>query len=137
MNIPKMPKLTKPAIIIIIGILLITTAIGVYAITTLSIPTVGTITGSANLSASPSTIDWGTIPYGSTAAISRTVTITNNGGQTTAALSMAATTSVGIVSWDDNGVPLTAGSSKVVTFTLTLSGLAPVGAFSFNIQITG
>jgi hypothetical protein len=127
---------TVKAIILMLVVALITCGIA-YAVFTLTIPSQGNISGTANISASPATIDWGTIAQGSTTPIARSVTITNTGGQPTASLTMTATTSIGVVTWDLETQTIAAGSSKVATITLTPDAAAPVGPFSFNIAITG
>ncbi len=134
MNLTKKGILT--AVLIFVAALVISMIV-YAAVTYVSIPSSGTILTEADLAVSPVTINWGSIPIGSTATVTRTFTLTNTGQQTTVPLTMTHTLTVGAVTWDKQGVTIAPGASVLCTVTLAPSGSAPAGPFSGSMTIGG
>lgn len=88
-----------------------------------------------NLTASPSSINWGTIKPGET--VTRSVTLTNTGTSPTQALTMTSTSTVGTVTWDAEGLTVNNQTPLVITFSLTVYASASQGPFNFTITING
>jgi hypothetical protein len=128
----KLPKLS--GILMVIGIFLLLVVIA-NATLTLLIPTTGTIATTANLTASPSTIDWGTLNPSQT--VDRYVTLTNIGDTATQPLTVTATPVVGTLTENATSKIVPAHNSIIVDFRLTISASASSGAFSFTITISG
>ena len=130
-------KLKAILIVILVVSLLISAVYIVYAVTTyLSIPSSGTILTTAGLTATPTSINWGDIPAGSTTPLTRDITLQNTGQQSTLPLNMtASTTTYGIVTWTGENAIILAGAQQIFTLTFTPSASAPAGSFSFNIII--
>jgi hypothetical protein len=126
-------KLSKPAILILIGILLTATAV-TYALYTLTIPTAGIINVPVSLTASPASIDWGTLDAGQVKDIY--VNLTNNGGTATQPLTVTANPTVGTLISNATNKVISAHSWIIIDFRLTVSAEPPTGAFNFDITIT-
>lgn len=123
--------------LVVIGVILLLIGI-VYAVTTsVTISSSGTISTPASITSDPPSIDWDTIPYGSTTSLQRQVTLHNIGEETTGSLNMTSTINIGTLTWNGEGSKITGGASALYTFTLTPSGTAPSGPFNFNITISG
>lgn len=90
---------------------------------------------SIQLTASPDSIDWGTLTPNETAR--RSVTLSNKGNTPTQPLNMTSTSTVGPVTWDAEGKTVNTQSPLVITFSLTASPSAPQGQFNFTITVQG
>jgi len=123
-----------------IGLLLISALIGAtLAAYYLSIPNTGNIIAPANITATPSSLDWGAITQGTEEW--RLVTLTNNGGTPTTltpdSITYNAETYLTLNSNITADYILNPSASVCVNFTLTVDPTAPIGSFNFNIDITG
>jgi len=126
----------KTAVIIAAtGLILLLIAVA-YAALTLQIPSQGIIdTNTSTLQATPSTLDWGALAPNQQAT--RNVTLINTAATATHPLTMTASPTVGVLIWNQEGSIIQPGQSIACTFTLQVSASPPLGAFSFNITITG
>lgn len=124
----------KHKLLIIALIAVLATALLVYGATqlNLTIPTGGIISG-GNITASVAAIEWGNLTVGQT--VTRQFTITNTGTNTTGALNMTTATTIGTVTWNAEGIVLSAGQSTVVIVTLVVNPEATSGPFAFPLYI--
>ncbi len=127
-------KLTKPLILILIGILLITVA-AAYTAYTLIIQSVGDINTPVSITALPSSIDWGTLD--AEQIVDRYITLTNNGDTATQPLTVSASPTVGTLTNNATSATIPAHSSITIDFRLTVSANPPTGPFTFDITIVG
>ena len=131
MNFKTMSPITILALII--AILLLTVGIIYAAGQLISIPTNGTVITAATLTATPATLEWGNITRGTSKNV--TLLLTNIGGTDTAALLITNTLPSGLYLEYDNASAILAGQSRNITFTLNATVTAPLGAFSYVVNI--
>ena len=117
--------------------LMVTSTLG-YAISKnlLTLPTDGEVV-SAEMTGTPSTIQWGKFVEGT--MISKQVNVENVGGTDINDLHLTyvlPTDFVGSLTWNLEGASITIGETKQATFNLTVTD-APLGPFSFDITILG
>ena len=124
--------------ILLVVILAVVGTVGIiYAIGQLTIPGNGTVilTPTA-LTFSPSTLAWGDIEWGGEPK-NRTVTITNNGGTATGALTINSVMPTGLTLTYDAGAlsPIPAFGTKEIIFTLVAGTTSTPTSFTHTVLI--
>lgn len=130
-------KWTKRSATVLFLMFLVGTT-GVWAITKtlLTIETSGNIT-SAELSSTPTSIEWGDTDLN--ASVIKSLSLTNTGDVVVTNLHMAYDLPPlfsGTLTWDLEGQAIVLGETKIATLNLTVTD-APDGPFNFNITIDG